>query len=134
MPGIVEPYRDARDHLERFRVSMRNGKLQHAGHDIIVLHIVDDDEMTLPFTDTVVFRDLEGDAEILAEPWAFQKDYQAAMRAFVDSVKDACRRRGVDHMLLRTQNDPGHALARYLHERLNRGTGIAGKIASRADA
>jgi len=102
------------------------GKLQYAGHEIIVLQVLDRDEIELPFSDSVIFRDIEppGGAkgeEVFAEPWAFRKAYKAAMQRFIAEVRARCRFCGMDHVLLHTDDDPGLALSHYLHERLQRG-------------
>ena len=92
-------------------------RLQYRGHEIIVLQILDPDELEMPFTDLVLFRDIEGAEELFAEPWAFRKAYRAAMQEFVAGVCDGCGSRAIDHLLLRTDEDPGAALSHYLHAR-----------------
>ena len=82
-----------------------------------MLHVLDRDELDLPFNDLVMFRDIEGTEELLAEPWAFRKAYRAAMQQFVADVKDGCGSRGIDHLLLRTDEDLALGLSHYLHRR-----------------
>ncbi len=106
------------------------GKLQYAGHEIIVFHVLDRDEIELPFGDSVIFRDIEPPAggkgeEVFAEPWAFRKAYRQAMEVFIEEVRTRCRFCGIDHVLVRTDQDMGLALSHYLHERLQRGGQIA---------
>lgn len=93
------------------------GKLQFRGHEVVVLQVLHSHEMDLPFNDAVLFKDIEGQEEVMAQPWAFRKAYQQAMTKFVGSLRDRCRFAGVDHLLLRTDADPGEALAFYLHQR-----------------
>lgn len=114
------------------------GRLQHQGHEILIFHVLDRDEIELPFEDSVLFRDIEGGLtsdgkpdEVQAEPWAFRKAYQAAMRGFIDDVANRCRTAAIDHLLLTTDTDLGYALSSYLHGRLRsslqkRGGRIAG--------
>ena len=52
------------------------GKLQHAGHDVLVFHVLHRDELEFPFDGSVIFRDIEGDEEIFAEPRAFRTAYR----------------------------------------------------------
>ena len=93
-------------------------RLQHRGNEILVLQVLDRDEMELPFNDYVQFRDIEGTEEFFAEPWSFAaKLYCAAMQQFVAEVTEGCGNRGVDHLLLRTDQDPAAALSHYLHVR-----------------
>ena len=92
-------------------------RLQYRGHEIIVFHILDRDELELPFNDLVLFHDIEGAEELFAEPWAFRKAYQEAMREFISGAHDACGARGIDHVLLRTDQSLADALSHYLHAR-----------------
>jgi uncharacterized protein (DUF58 family) len=114
------------------------GRLQHQGHEILIFQILDRDEIELPFDDSVLFRDIEGALtpegkpdELQAEPWAFRKAYQAAMRDFIDDVARRCLSAAIDHTLLTTDTDLGFALSSYLHGRQRRtGTKRGGKISS----
>jgi len=92
-------------------------RLQHRGHEILVLHVLDPDELELPFDDLVMFRDIEGSEELLAEPWAFRTAYREAMRQFVDGVRGGCGDRGIDYLLLRTDQPLADVLSHYLHAR-----------------
>ena len=92
-------------------------RLIHRGNEILILHILDRDELDLPFEDYVLFKDIEGTEQLFAEPWAFRKAYCAAMEEFVTEVRDGCGRRGIDHLLLRTDQELAAGLSHYLHAR-----------------
>lgn len=92
-------------------------RLQYRGHEVAVFHILDRDEVELPFNDNVLFRDIEGTEELFAEPWAFRQAYRAAMQEFIAAVRGGCASRGIDHLLLLTNEDLGTALSHYLHRR-----------------
>jgi uncharacterized protein (DUF58 family) len=92
-------------------------RLQYRGHEVLVLQVLDKDELELPFNDLVLFRDIEGQEELFAEPWAFRKAYCAAIEQFVSEVHSSCGDRGVDHLLLRTDQSLADALSYYLHAR-----------------
>ncbi len=104
--------------LDAFYDGLR--RLQYRGHEILVLHVLDPDELELPFNDLVMFRDIEGQEELLAEPWAFRKTYQTAMRQFLDEVRGGCGKRGIEYLLLRTDQPLADALSHYLHARERR--------------
>jgi uncharacterized protein (DUF58 family) len=93
------------------------GRVQRQGHDILIFHVLDKEEIELPFNDSVLFRDIEGSDEIFAEPWAFRQAYRRAMDDFILDVGNRCRGAGIDYTLLTTSDDLGLALARYLHHR-----------------
>ncbi len=92
-------------------------RLRYRGHELLLVQILDADELDMPFDDLVLFKDIEGTEELFAEPWAFRKAYQQAMRHFIDDVKSGAGSRGIDHLLLRTNEDLGQALSHYLHAR-----------------
>jgi uncharacterized protein (DUF58 family) len=92
-------------------------RLHHRGTETLVLQILDADELDLPFNDYVLFHDIEGSEQFFAEPWAFRKAYCAAMQQFVTEVADGCGQRGVDHLLLRTDEGLAAGLSQYLHAR-----------------
>ena len=92
-------------------------RLQYRGHEIIVLHVLDRDELELPFDDLVLFKDIEGTEELFGEPWAFRNAYRTAMQQFVDGVRETCGGRAIDYLLLRTDENVGDALSPYLHAR-----------------
>jgi uncharacterized protein (DUF58 family) len=92
-------------------------RLQYLGHEVLVFQILDKDELDMPFKDLVLFRDIEGTEEMFAEPWGFRKAYCEAMEKFIAEVADACGCRGIDHLLLRTDEDLATALSHYLHAR-----------------
>lgn len=124
--GMVVIVSDLLTDLESFYAGL--GRLQHAGHELLVLQVLDPDEIELPFGDSVLFRDIEGSEELFAEPWAFRKAYRAAMEKFIDEAGQRCRFAGIDHELFRTDADMAIALSQYLHRRQVAGARRGGKI------
>jgi hypothetical protein len=92
-------------------------RLQHRGHEVLVIQVLDPDELDMPFNDLIMFRDIEGSEELLAEPWAFRTAYRDAMQQFLAGVRSGCGNRGIDYLLLRTDQPLADALSHYLHAR-----------------
>jgi uncharacterized protein (DUF58 family) len=113
--GLIVIFSDLLTDLDAFFDGLR--RLQYRGHEIIVFHVLDPDELELPFNDLVMFRDIEGSEELLAEPWAFRKSYQAAMEEFLREVRTGCGDRGIDYVFLRSDQPLADALSHYLHAR-----------------
>jgi uncharacterized protein (DUF58 family) len=113
--GLVIIISDLLTDLEAFYDGLN--RLQYLGNEILVFHVLDKDELDLPFKELVLFRDIEGTEELFAEPWGFRKAYCAAMEKFVAEVKDTCGCRGIDHVLLRTDENLSLALSHYLDRR-----------------
>lgn len=131
--GVVIIISDLLTDLDSFYAAL--GRIQHQGHEILIFQILDPDEIDLPFEDSVLFRDIEpggalgGKAEeLFAEPWAFRRQYKAAMEAFVADVAHRCRFGGIDHLMMRTSDDLGAALSHYLHRRHTGGPRRVGKV------
>jgi uncharacterized protein (DUF58 family) len=113
--GMVVIISDLLCDLDSFYKSL--GRLQHNGHEILIFQILDREEIDLPFNDTVLFKDIEGDEQLFAEPWAFRKAYKKAMEQFIEEVAQRCRFCGIDHVLLKTDEDLSLGLSHYLHQR-----------------
>ncbi|HEX3725412.1 MAG TPA: DUF58 domain-containing protein [Pirellulales bacterium] len=113
--GLIVIFSDLLTDLDSLYDGLR--RLEYGGHEIVVMHILDPDEIELPFNDLVMFRDIEGSDELLAEPWAFRRAYQLAIQRFLADVSGACGNRGIDYLLLRTDQPLADALSYYLHAR-----------------
>lgn len=113
--GLMIIISDLLTDLKEFQDGL--SRLQYRGHEILVFHVLDKDELELPFNDLVLFRDIEGQEELMAEPWAFRKAYQDAMQQFVSDIKNACGARGIDYLLVRSDEELSTVLSHYLHVR-----------------
>ena len=92
-------------------------RLRFLGHEVLVVQVLDRDELELPFDGPTVFKDIEGEEEVFAEPGAFRRDYQAAMRNFLEEIRRECGGRGYDHIRFCTDEPLGASLARFLRLR-----------------
>ncbi len=94
--------------------------LQHfryKGHEVIVFHVLDPQELTLDFTQRTRFRDMESGEEIVTDPWHIQSDYQKRMEHFCDYIKSNCRQKNIDYVQLSTDLPLDMALSEYLIKR-----------------
>jgi len=99
-------------------------RLRFSGHEVLVMQVLDRDELELPFDGPTIFRDIEGDEELFAEPWAFRRSYQNAMKDFVDGVRRDCGARGYDHARFLSDERLGASLSYFLHRRQETGQAI----------
>ena len=93
---------------------------RHRRHEVIVFHVLDPAELDFPFRDTTLFKGLEGLPDVLTEPHALRRAYQAEIGAFLDELKKGCRMIDIDYVPLRTDWDLDAALSSYLAARANR--------------
>lgn len=92
--------------------------LRSRGHDVMVFHILDDDELDFPFNGPTRFEGLEQAEQLRCNPRALREGYLAAFGAYLDEVRRGCSSQNVDYALLRTSEPLDAALAAYLSNRL----------------
>jgi uncharacterized protein (DUF58 family) len=92
--------------------------LRSRGHDVMVFHVMDDDELDFPFNGPTRFEDLELPDTLSCNPRALREGYLAALGAYLEEVRHGCVRHKTDYALLRTSQPLDAALAAYLSNRL----------------
>lgn len=92
--------------------------LRQRGHDVLVLHIMDDDELDFPFSGPTRFEGLESDDYLNCNPRALRDGYMAALNRYLEEVRRSCAQNTVDYALIRTSEPLDAALAKYLSNRL----------------
>jgi uncharacterized protein (DUF58 family) len=92
--------------------------LRSRGHDVLVFHVLDDDELDFPFSGPTRFEGLEMPLHLACNPRALREGYLAALGGYLEEVRRGCAAQNVDYALLRTRQSLGPALAAFLHHRL----------------
>lgn len=92
--------------------------LRKIGHDVVVLHVLDDDELDFSFRGPMRFEGLETEQTIDCNPRALRKAYNNAMEAFLSRVRRACSANAVDYTLTRTSEPLDAALMAIITRRL----------------
>ncbi len=93
--------------------------LRQRGHDLLVLHVMDDDELDFPFAGPTRFEGLETVDFLNCNPRALRDGYLEAVNAFLDEVRRQCAQNAVDYALIRTSQPLDAALATFLSRRLS---------------
>jgi uncharacterized protein (DUF58 family) len=91
--------------------------LCHRRHDILVFHVLDDDELTFPFAGTTRFEGMEELPNLICDPRALRDGYIEALEEYLVEVRRGCTRLGIDYALVRTGEYLDAALSRFLHHR-----------------
>jgi len=91
--------------------------LRGRGHDVAVLHVLDDDELDFPFAGPTRFEPLEAAGGLTCDPRALRADYLAALEAFLAEVRGKAAAIGCDYSLVRTGVPVEAALVRFLSQR-----------------
>lgn len=92
--------------------------LRQRGHDVLVFHVLDDDELDFPFNGPTRFEGLELPDALTCNPRALREGYLSALEAWLEQVRRGCAKQVVDYALVRTSQPLDAALARYLCNRL----------------
>src|ERR1700758_4056332 len=64
--------------------------LRQRGHDVMVFHVMDDDELDFPFNGPTRFEGLETADQLTCNPRALREGYLEALGAFLDEVRRQC--------------------------------------------
>jgi len=113
--GLVIIISDFFDDLESIMSGIKH--YRYKGHEVILFHILDRQELELDFTERTKFIDLETEKTITTEPWHIQSDYKLGMKKFCDDLKMNCRKNKVDYVLMPTNTPIELALFDYLIKR-----------------
>jgi uncharacterized protein (DUF58 family) len=92
--------------------------LSHRRHDVLVFHVLDDDELAFPFAGTTRFEGMEELPVLLCDPRALRAGYLEALQEYLIEVRRGCAQRGIDYVLARTGDPLDAVLARFLHQRM----------------
>lgn len=104
--------------------------LRHRRHDVLVFHVLDDDELTFPFAGTTRFEGMEELPQLLCDPRALRDGYIEALEEYLVEVRRGCAAQGIDYSLVRTGDYLDAVLSKFLHHRM----AWKGTVKARANA
>jgi len=91
--------------------------LRARGHDLAILHVLDDDELEFPFDGPTRFEALELPGHVACNPRALRAGYLAELEAFLAAVRARAAAVRCDLQLVRTGEALDAALVRFLARR-----------------
>jgi len=92
--------------------------LRQRGHDVLMLHIMDDDELDFPFAGPTRFEGLELPENLTCNPRALRDGYLQALNAYLEEVRRACAQNECDYKLIRTSDPLDAVLAQFISNRM----------------
>ena len=92
--------------------------LRQRGHDVLALHIMDDDELDFPFSGPTRFEGLESADHLNCNPRSLREGYLEALEEFLEQMRRGCARNSIDYALIRTSQSLGGVLSTFLSNRL----------------
>ena len=91
--------------------------LRKRGHDLVLLHVMDDDELDFPFEGPTRFEGLELPDALACNPRSLRAGYLAAVEAFLADVRTRAAAVRCDYSLVRTGEPVDAALVKFLARR-----------------
>jgi uncharacterized protein (DUF58 family) len=97
--------------------------LQHlcfCRHEVSLFHLLDPQEMAFDFNRPVRFVDLEGGADLVADPEVVHQSYLKSFDQHLQTLQDGCRKFEIDYRRARVDQEVEPVLSRYLLEHVAR--------------
>jgi len=91
------------------------------GHDVILMHLMDADEIEFPFHSLTAFRDMETGAQVITDPIRLRQSYLEKFEKFRARIQRDCVSAGVDYRFISTKQPIELVLRDYLLYRRERG-------------
>lgn len=118
--GFVILISDLLDDAASIIDGLRHFRFQ--GHDVLVFHVMDPQELSFDFSDLVEFEDMETGEKLLIAPEANRAAYLENLERYKETLRRECGQLGVDYALLPTDQPLDFALFEYLAARSRRST------------
>jgi uncharacterized protein (DUF58 family) len=110
--GIVVLISDLYDEPEAIFDAIAPIRLR--GSDVIVFHVLDEAEITFPYTEASAFEDLETGDQLPVVPESFAEQYRAMIQAHIAALGQSASGQGIDYRQFTTSRPLDFALYEYL--------------------
>ena len=114
--GMVILVSDMLSDIQATLKSLRS--LTQRGHEILLFHVMDDQELEFSFTGPTKFEDMESDTTVSCNPKALKAGYLTALNEFLDEIRRGCAKAGIQYALVRTSHPMDAVLAEFLSARM----------------
>ncbi len=92
--------------------------LRHRGHDVLLLHVMDDEELDFNYAGITKFEGMEQMGDLVCDARALREGYLKAVNGFLEELRRHCARNVIDYQTIRTSEHLDAALAHYLNHRI----------------
>jgi uncharacterized protein (DUF58 family) len=110
--GLIILISDLLDDPEKVLRGLK--QIRSRGSDVLVFHLLDHDELEFPFDQPAVFKDMEEDLRLPADPQVIRAAYLRTLRALLQKYEKTCASYLIDYHLFPTSVGLDKALTRYL--------------------
>ncbi|MBZ0152780.1 MAG: DUF58 domain-containing protein [Planctomycetes bacterium] len=116
--GLVLIFSDLFDAPEEVLKGLR--EIQSRGHDVVVFHVLDKDEVEFPFERMTLFQGLEQMPELLCDPKSLRDAYLAEIEGFAETMRKGCLGQRIDYVRVVNHMPLDVVLTSYLSARAAR--------------
>lgn len=95
--------------------------LRFRGNDVIVFHVLDEQELEFKFDEPLILEDSETEEQIYVLPEAVCEEYRRAISSHIGALRDGAIRNRIDYEVLNTSEPLDSALFSYLARRAELG-------------
>lgn len=117
--GLVILISDLLDDVQAVLKSLRLLRLM--GHDALLIHVLDRDEVDFPFDSMARFEGLENQPHVIADPRLIAQAYRQAVKEFCQQLEVGCRQIDIDYFRVLTDESLAASLPGILAARSMRG-------------
>tara|TARA_B100000401_G_scaffold315135_1_gene217614 strand:- start:641 stop:1540 length:900 start_codon:yes stop_codon:yes gene_type:complete len=90
---------------------------RHKGHEVIIFHVLDDNEINFNFNGATNFIDSEDGTNIKTDPRHIKKEYMRTFSEFCGVYKKECSQNNIDYIKVNTSDTLEKSLIDYLIKR-----------------
>jgi uncharacterized protein (DUF58 family) len=113
--GLVVIVSDLFVDLEELSRSLKH--LRHRNHDLVIFHLIDAEELNLPFGQPMKFVDLEGGLPLLADPVVILNNYQRIVGDYLSKLKESVSKLEIDYRRVGSDQNLADVLSSFLAAR-----------------
>jgi len=111
--GLVIVISDLFDDAEAICNALHH--FQYRNHELILFHLLAEEELTFPLRKFTAFRDLEASgSQLKIDPLALRSQYLKSVRAFLATIERACGQMKADYVPVNTKTPLPDTLSQYL--------------------
>jgi uncharacterized protein (DUF58 family) len=102
------------------------GTLVASGHEVMVFHLFDPQELAFEFETATLFEDLESERDLYIDPVVARRDYLKKMQTHLELARQICDKLGVSYHQWTSDRPLELALFDFLKARMQRGKRASG--------
>ena len=116
--------------VDRFETSL--AAMNACGHEVVVFHVLDPEELDFKFEKASLFLDVESGREVYIDPVMARKEYLRKFTAHNAGIESVCRKLGAAYHRLTTNRPLELALFDFLRGRMQRGKFVRRNVGAAA--